>query len=154
MIKGTLCYIIAEGKILLIKKKRGPGEGLYNGPGGKIENSEAPESAAVREFVEETGVMPLDPAHCGTVAFYFGQKEKPDWMVHVFRATKFRGEPVITDEAEPRWFALEEIPYADMWPDDAIWMPLMLQGKKFMGKFYFDESGKSMKGHEIVSVEV
>ena len=95
MIKGTLCYIVTEGKILLIKKKKGLGEGLFNGPGGKIEDGETPDTAAVREFVEETGVMPLNPEHCGTVAFYFGQKEKPDWMVHVFKATNFKGEPVI-----------------------------------------------------------
>ncbi len=154
MIKGTLCYIIAEGKILLIKKKKGIGEGLFNGPGGKIEESETPDTAAVREFVEETGVMPLNPEHCGTVAFYFGQKQKPDWIVHVFKATKFKGEPINTEEADPQWFELAAIPYSQMWPDDAIWMPLMLEGKKFMGKFYFDETGKEMNDHEIVALDV
>ena len=77
MIKGTLCYIIAEGRILLIRKKTGFGAGKFNGPGGKIEEDEVPKTAAVREFVEETGVMPLDPVHKGTVAFYYGQREKP-----------------------------------------------------------------------------
>lgn len=153
MIKGTLCYIITEGKILLIRKKRGLGEGLYNGAGGKIEEGETPESGAVREFVEETGVMPLNPEHRGTVAFYFGQNQQPDWMVHIFISTKFKGEAIVTEEAEPVWIDLDKIPYKEMWPDDAIWMPLMLQGKKFMGKFYFDETGKDLKNHEIISLE-
>ncbi len=153
MIKGTLCYIVTEGKILLIKKKTGLGEGKFNGPGGKVEDGETAESAAVREFVEETGVMPLDPEHAGTVAFYFGQKEKPDWLVHIFKAARFKGEPVNTEEAEPQWFGLDAIPYNHMWPDDRIWMPLMLAGKKFMGKFYFDEKGEEMKEHEIIAVE-
>ena len=153
MIRGTLCYVVAEGKILLIRKKKGPGEGKYNGPGGKIEDGETPEGAAVREIVEETGVTPLDPEHSGTVAFYFGGVGKPDWMVHVFMATKFMGDPVSTEEAEPAWFPLESIPYAEMWPDDRIWMPLMLEGRKFMGKFYFDEKGESLRSHEIVALD-
>jgi 8-oxo-dGTP diphosphatase len=152
MIKGTLCYIIAEGKILLIRKKKGFGEGKYNGPGGKVEEGETLQTAAVREFVEETGVTPLNPEHKGTVAFYFGQSEKPDWLVHIFTATRFKGEPIQTEEAEPGWFSTEDIPYSNMWPDDKIWMPLMLQGKKFMGKFWFDGKGEIMHSHEIVEI--
>ena len=73
--------------------------------------------------------------------------------MHIFTASKFKGEPISTDEAEPRWFPLEQIPYGEMWPDDTVWMPLMLAGKKFMGKFYFDEKGDSLKDHEIVEIE-
>jgi 8-oxo-dGTP diphosphatase len=152
MIKGTLCYVITEGNILLIKKKKGFGEGKYNGPGGKVDEGETLKTTAIREFIEETGVMPLNPEHKGVVAFYFGQREKPDWLVHIFTATQFKGDPISTEEAEPQWFKLEEIPYKEMWPDDKIWMPLMLAGKKFMGKFYFDEKGQEMHSHEIVEI--
>jgi len=35
--RGTLCFVLQEGRILLIEKKRGLGAGKVNGPGGRIE---------------------------------------------------------------------------------------------------------------------
>ena len=40
-------------------------------------------------------------------------------------------------EMKPKWFEHNEIPYYDMWVDDVLWYPLMLQGKKFDGQFTF-----------------
>ena len=36
-----------------------------------------------------------------------------------------------------------------MWPDDVIWMPLMIAGKKFHGRFYFDKEVKNLLKHEV-----
>lgn len=44
------CAIIEDGKILLIRRTK---TGWYELPGGKIENNETAESAAVREIKEE-----------------------------------------------------------------------------------------------------
>jgi 8-oxo-dGTP diphosphatase/2-hydroxy-dATP diphosphatase len=35
------------------------------------------------------------------------------------------------------WYNHEDIPYKDMWPDDILWFPLMLQSKQFYGYFKF-----------------
>ena len=40
-------------RVLLMRKKRGVGSGLYNGPGGKVEPGESPRECAVREAREE-----------------------------------------------------------------------------------------------------
>ena len=152
MIPSTLCYIITEGKILLIKKKQGLGVGMYNGAGGKIEEGELPHIAAIRESMEETGVEPIDPMHVGTIAFYYGQEEKIDWLVHVFTATKFKGEPVNTEEADVEWFDIDKIPYDNMWKDDKVWMPLMLEGKKFLAKFWFNKECSEILKHDMVVV--
>jgi len=53
---ATLCFLIADDKILLGMKKRGFGEGKYNGIGGKVEDGETVKDAAVRELYEEVGV--------------------------------------------------------------------------------------------------
>lgn len=37
----------------------------------------------------------------------------------------------------PQWFPLDQIPFADMWPDDRYWFPLLLQRKRFQGYFLF-----------------
>ncbi|USZ75295.1 NUDIX domain-containing protein [Halorussus vallis] len=41
---ATLCYLLQpdDEEVLLIRKKRGLGEGLYVGPGGKVEDGETP----------------------------------------------------------------------------------------------------------------
>jgi len=50
---STLIY--HEGRFLLIKSLTGPTAGLWNTPGGKLEDGETFEEAAVRETFEETG---------------------------------------------------------------------------------------------------
>ena len=55
---AVLCFIIHDGKILLIRKKKGLGAGKVNAPGGRIESGESPEDAALRECREEVGLIP------------------------------------------------------------------------------------------------
>lgn len=52
---GVYGIYINDGKVLLIKKSRGPYKGMYDLPGGKIEKGETLEMALKREFIEETG---------------------------------------------------------------------------------------------------
>ena len=53
---SSLYWIIKNDKILLIKKKTGPYDGLLDLPGGTIEFNEKPFDALKREFIEETGI--------------------------------------------------------------------------------------------------
>ena len=46
-------------------------------------------------------------------------------------------------EMRPRWFEQNCIPYKEMWPDDILWYPLFLAGKKFKGYFKFE-------GHDTI----
>lgn len=56
-----LCVLVfladAAGRVLLMRRRKAPNEGLWSPPGGKIEaaRGEAPVAAAVRETAEETG---------------------------------------------------------------------------------------------------
>ncbi len=53
--RAVLTFIRCEGRLLLIVKKRGLGQGKVNAPGGRLEPGETPEQAAVRETREEVG---------------------------------------------------------------------------------------------------
>lgn len=53
---GVYGVLIHEGKILLIRKARGPYLGKWDLPGGAIEFGEEPEQTLKREFLEETGL--------------------------------------------------------------------------------------------------
>ena len=52
--------------------------------------------------------------------------------------TGLRGTPVETDEAVPMWVDIGAIPYDEMWEDDRIWLPLLLEWKQFSGYWIFD----------------
>ena len=60
-------------------------------------------------------------------------------QVHTFMSLKWQGEPVETEEMRPQWFKLSEIPYGEMWQDDRLWLPFVLQGKRVRTRFTFDE---------------
>ncbi|MDX1571257.1 MAG: 8-oxo-dGTP diphosphatase [Xanthomonadales bacterium] len=133
---ATLVFIIHAGRILLIRKKRGLGAGKINGPGGKLDPGETPEACAIRECEEEIGVTPVDLEYCGENLFQF--TDGYGIHVHVYRAFEFLGEPHETDEAIPMWYALDAIPYDEMWADDELWVPAVLSGQTFVGRWIFD----------------
>jgi len=138
----TLCIIHRHPRVLLGMKKRGFGQGRWNGFGGKVEPNEDIEEAARREVFEEAGIRVLDMQRAGVVEFAF--ENNPEILeVHIFRANEFTGTPVQSDEMQPQWFCTDEIPFDMMWPDDRYWLPLLLLGKKFKGKFLLD-------GHDTI----
>ena len=56
---ATLVFVVKDGQMLLIRKKRGLGAGKINAPGGRLEPGEAPLEAAIREAQEELCITPL-----------------------------------------------------------------------------------------------
>lgn len=138
----TLCIIHQHPRVLLGMKKRGFGEGRWNGFGGKITAGETIEEAARREIREEAGIEPNDLERVGLIHFEF--QGNPEILeVHLFRSTSFSGDPMETEEMRPQWFRVEEIPFGSMWPDDQFWFPLFLSNKKFKAKFLF-------QGHDVI----
>lgn len=143
--QATLLFIVDNGNILLIRKKRGLGAGKINGPGGKLDPGETITECAVREVQEELGVTPLNPKKYGELRFQF--IDDYSIHVHVFVACQYTGRPLETQEAVPHWFALADIPYEQMWADDEIWLPRILAGEQVDGRFVFD-------GDRILDYEV
>jgi len=136
----TLIIIHRDPHVLLGKKKRGFGQGKWNGFGGKVMDNESIESAAVRELHEEAGVVVLE-SHLEKMALIdFSFENDPEVLeVHVFRVSDFSGEPQESDEMLPKWYHKDELPYDVMWVDDKHWFPLFLLGKKFRAKFHFKD---------------
>jgi len=139
---ATLCLLQRfnpDQEVLLAMKKRGFGVGKWNGVGGKVQENETIEEAAVREAEEEIGVKITEFEKVAEFTFLFPTKlEWPGQVVHVYLVSKWEGEPAESEEMAPKWFKLEEFPYSQMWADDEIWMPHVFAGKKVKGKFEFD----------------
>lgn len=134
---ATLLFVVQEDNVLLIEKQRGIGAGKVNGPGGKIDPGESSYDCAVREVQEELHIEVTDAVKMGEL--FFDMSTMPNIYCHVYVGTQFKGTPTETDEAIPRWTKISEIPYDQMWEDDKYWLPQMLAGQKFIGKFIFDD---------------
>lgn len=132
----TLLFIIQDNKILLGFKKRGFGMGHYNGFGGKVDPDETIIEAVRRETFEEAGIDAHDPIKVGVLNFQM--PVGPELQIHIFITDKFSGQIAESGEMRPEWFAINKIPYKKMWLADAYWLPLLLDNKKFTGRFVID----------------
>lgn len=144
----TLGFLLKENAICLALKKRGFGEGNWNGFGGKVEDDESIEAGIVREIGEESGVLvqESDLEKVAVAEFFF--KDGKHLEVHTFFIYMWEGEPVETEEMKPTWFSYRDIPYEKMWSPDASWIPRALDGEKLKGEVYFNEDGKSIEKME------
>jgi len=144
----VLCFIFRSGRgtrdVLLGLKLTGFGSGRVVAIGGKIDGSESALEAAVREVAEETGMIlaPSDVRDAGRITWSF--PARPGWNM---AATLFTTdvttdvttdattegedvEPVACEEIEPRWYAVDSIPWHSMWKDAPHWIPFLLDGKR------------------------
>lgn len=149
----SLLFLRKDNDILLAMKKRGFGSDRYNGVGGKIEPGETIEQALVRECREEITVIPMHYWKVAEHDFLQTEGDEPWRMyVHVYLCDEWEGEPHETEEMAPEWFAIEDIPYDNMWEDDTYWLPQVLAGNKVYGEFTFDADDKLLT-HNVEIVE-
>ena len=142
---ATLLFVVRDGEVLLIRKKRGLGAGKINAPGGRVDPGETLLAAAIREVQEELCVTPHPPEHLGEHRFQF--TDGYALHVHVFVSPGCDGVATETDEAIPLWTPLDAIPYDEMWADDRYWIPLALAGRRFSGRWIFADD--EMLDHEL-----
>src|SRR4030095_12055906 len=121
--KTTIVFPVSRAGILLGMKKRGFGEGWWNGFGGKLEPEETYEDSARRETNEEVGIRIVNLIHIANLHFYFD-----DTLGVVSRAYKaeFSGTPTETEEMRPKFFRPGQLPFDNMWPGDRFWIPKAL----------------------------
>jgi 8-oxo-dGTP diphosphatase len=98
----------AAGRLLLIRRGREPGKGLWSVPGGRVEPGETDEQAVIREVLEETGLSVRPGRLVGTV-----RRAAPGGSVFDIRdsaATVTGGTLAAGDDADDaRWAAPAEL---------------------------------------------
>jgi 8-oxo-dGTP diphosphatase len=142
----TVVFLVKDNKVLLGYKKKGFGKGYYIGIGGKVEDEETIEGAAIREIEEEINVT-ISVENLQKVAllkFYFPHVADESWNqeVHAYLVNNWDGEPNPTEEIEPKWFDKNELPLDKMWDDAQYWIPNILKGEKIYQEYLFNEDLK------------
>lgn len=146
---GAVCYVRQNGRVLLQLKAQGRfGGGWWNAPGGKVHADETSERGAIRETLEESGLVVSDLTNHGMITFFFGDTTEPDYELHVFSTRTFKGKPRNSVEGRLQWFDEADLPYDQMWPDDHIWLPDMLAGRTFRGTFRLTPDYQRIVSHE------
>jgi 8-oxo-dGTP diphosphatase len=115
-IPGVGVAVIDAGRVLLVRKSRGPWVDQWAVPGGRVEYGETMATAAVREVREETGLdVRLGPViWTGEV---IGPGRPPEWH---FTLVDYIGFPVGgslaagDDAAEARWVTPAEARTLDL----------------------------------------
>ena len=141
-----------DGKILLGKRKGSHGAGEYSFPGGHLENGENLPACAMREVIEETGIVIHE------IEFQFVQntyKYKPKHYVHIGVIAKvLHGDPVLREPDKCEgwdWYDLYNLPkpifeLAKIAIDSYKKMP-NVKGKLFIiDSVYLEQLSEIMKG--------
>jgi len=136
-------------------KLEGFGAGKYNGFGGKFDTAKGDkviEDTAVRELVEESALVAKvsDLEKKAVIDFVFPAKPASNQRVHVYFLAIWDGNPQRTEEMDPQQFSVNDMPYAQMWDSDKLWLPELLQGKKFYARFYWKKDNETVDSYELV----
>jgi 8-oxo-dGTP diphosphatase len=91
----SAAIIVQDGKVLMVRRRVSEGELMWQFPAGQIEDGEAPEDAAVRETVEETGLVV-------TAVKLLGERVHPKTgrAMSYTACTPVQGEARVADEDE------------------------------------------------------
>ena len=146
-----VCYLIrrrADGRdeVLLGRKKKGLGLGKYVAPGGKVEPGEGIREAMAREVLEEVGlaVEVADLSARGVLTYLFPHRPAWSQQSSVFVTRSWAGVERESDELEPEWFAIDEIPLGSMWDDAKHWLPAALAGEYVEASYSFGPDNSSV----------
>lgn len=110
---GAGAIVLHQNQLLLVRRGRAPGEGLWSIPGGKVRAGESIAAAAEREILEETGVT----IRAGEVIYHFEYIEHADsgalryhYVVLDIAGEYLAGEPQAGDDAaEAAWVPLDHL---------------------------------------------
>lgn len=80
--------------------------GLWEFPGGKVENAESPEKALQRELYEELNIKPVDYRALITIPHDYQDKQV---YLDVFKVMSFSGTAVSNDQQEILWVDIEDL---------------------------------------------
>lgn len=106
----------ASGRVLIAERVGGgPFHGLWEFPGGKIHEHEAPEQALARELIEEIGVAPLAAESFMNISHKYSDRHV---AIEFFLVSEWQDEPSGVEGQALKWVKIEELYAEDLLPAD------------------------------------
>ena len=111
-----------RGRVFATQRGYGENKDGWEFPGGKIEHSETPHQALVREIQEELDTR-IEVGELLTVIEY----DYPAFHLHMqcFWCRIVEGTPVLKEHEAARWLGLENLDSVDWLPADRAIIPLI-----------------------------
>jgi 8-oxo-dGTP diphosphatase len=113
------CALVdADGRVLIAKRPAGkPMAGLWEFPGGKVENDERPEQSLIRELNEELGITVRDAC---LAPLTFASHAYPDFhlLMPLYVCRRWEGTVTALEGQELAWVRPNRLRDYDMPPAD------------------------------------
>ena len=124
LLVAACALIDRDGRILIAQRPEGKSmAGLWEFPGGKLEEGETPEEALVRELKEELDVETVESC-LAPIAFASHTYEDCHLLMPLFVCRKWQGTPVPKEGQTLAWAKANELGNYEMPPAD---IPLVAQ---------------------------
>ena len=124
MVRVVAGVVMEEGRVMVTR--RGPHvrlAGLWEFPGGKVEDGEDDHTALARELWEELQIR-VEVGEC--VGENIHTEERGPFCLVAYRATIMEGRPVLSDHDEIAWITPDKLSQLDWAPAD---IPLLAKIK-------------------------
>ena len=127
----------------MMRRKKGQKKGMWVGPGGRMQIGEAPKEAALREFMEETGLVARELLFRGLVTLFYPHLSRMS-LQFLYACNHFEGKLTKGGDGEGRvrWKHLHNVYELDMPPATQRWIPhiINLNSPFYQARYTFDEA--------------
>ena len=115
---AAAALIDPDGRVLVAERPAGkPMAGLWEFPGGKVEDGETPEAALIRELEEELGIDTW--ASClAPLSFASHSYEDFHLLMPLYACRKWQGVPMPREHKALKWVAVRDLGKYAMPPAD------------------------------------
>jgi 8-oxo-dGTP diphosphatase len=118
MLVVAAALINEQSQILLQMRPEGRSmAGLWEFPGGKVEDNELPKIALIRELEEELGVV-IDPDSLAPITFASEPLGEKHLLLLLYLCRAWQGEPTALESPQIMWCSIDDMRTLPMPPAD------------------------------------
>ncbi|MCH2250182.1 MAG: (deoxy)nucleoside triphosphate pyrophosphohydrolase [Cognatishimia sp.] len=122
---SAVCLIDRDGRVLLAQRPEGKSmAGLWEFPGGKVEDGETPQVALIRELEEELGINTWESC-LAPLTFASHTYEKFHLLMPLFACRKWEGTPIAREGQVLKWVYPKDFRDYPMPPADIPLIPMI-----------------------------